>query len=508
MLTNIPIETRPTVISYESGTAGKTISSTSSATIITTTTNQSSSSSVANSGARAFLVRPEISAFNYTFRGLGKYTSNCFIQGKNTFMSKRTFTFESEEATYCTVHDEIMDYILLEDVDETWEKNDTICKVCYSELERKLGRSPKRVLYDTVIFDHKEKILQIKNNQLNLNSGSYGIETVSFMRDNIISLADELIYLSESFASEISNRISGNSAAYDQILKLKEFITSMPLNEKNEPILKGIGRDEAKKKKYIKLALFLIRFAGITDSTDVSSGSYSGLTASLKSHLISIIQLRKLIVIRITEWLRFLCGSFYEYIFSLEGLKIDYSFLNGLQIEFFSEEEINKLRISYENEIRIRDERIRILEIENSKLLKIHSELNINITNLNIHIENLKKEISLIRGDYENRISNLNIQINNYKHDIDNYLSQINNYRIEINNLEQRVVLVQNQPPEQVRKLNIKLILYYAFIFYILIFFIDYECIFNSIAYNSLFVFLLMNKDFFVSIAPSNIFFI
>lgn len=367
------------------------------------------------------VVRSEISQTNYTYRAKGKYTTEIF---KNSFSVgshlKKQIESEDFENAYCNEHEDLKEFIIFEDVNEEHRKYDNICKVCLSELNRNLKRQVKTQLWDTVILNHKDKIWQIQNNKLNINSVSYGSEAGSILRDSILTLADELIYISETFETEITSKIYINSTKTEQIKELKEFIGKISLNENNEPILKGIGKQEDLKKQYIKLALFLLQFSGIkTDSV----AQYS-LSASLKAHLIAIIQLRRLIVLKLTEWIRFLCGNFYEYIFSLEGLQVDYEFIRGLQIEFFSDEDYQKNESKYK-----------------------------------IMIEN-------IRIEYEKRISELNIQINHWtnkfkeielKYSTDNnvYIKQIENLKIQINELNIQITNIHNLHPKQVRALSL-----------------------------------------------------
>lgn len=388
-------------------------------------------------GSNMYVVRPEISQANYTYRAKGKYTTQIFNNSanvRNTNVQKE-FDFENLESIYCNEHEELNEYILFENVDQVHKIYDTICKNCLSELNRTRNRQFHAQLWDAVIFDNKDKIWQIKNNKLNLNNVSYVSEAGNILRDNIVTLADELIYVSESFESDITSKISFNNTKTKQIQKLKDFIGAMRLNANNEPLLDGIGKQEGLKKQYIKLALFLLQFGGIKSD---SISQYS-LSASLKAHLISIIQLRKLIVLRLTEWLRFLCGNFYEYIFSLEGLEVDYEFIRGLQIEFFSEEEY----------------------------MKIESKYRLIIDNLRNEYERKLSELNIQNINWTNKYRELEVK---YSTDINVYIKQIENYKIQFNELNMQITNYHNRPAKEVTIFifNLKLLLnlFYCFTFY------------------------------------------
>ena len=101
----------------------------------------------------------------------------------------------------------------------------------------------------------------------------------------------------------------------------------------------------------------------------------SGITQSLKNHILAMIALRKVMVLRITDWLRFLTGGFYDECFGVENLPVDENFRKNTNIDYVSEEELIKMRTFFENELRKRDEHIKYLEDENEKLRRQLKEL-------------------------------------------------------------------------------------------------------------------------------------
>merc|ERR1712032_87153 len=147
-----------------------------------------------------------------------------------------------------------------------------------------------------------------------------------------------------------------------ELLAIQVFIKSI-LNEKNEPKLREIGNNEELKKKYIKLAVFLLHHKPI----DSNTGHYEGISEKLMEHLRRIVQLRNIIGIQLTKWMEYLIRDMFGYIFGLEGKEIDQSFIRSLQIEYggVSEKTLNDMKLQYETQLKMKDERIRNLEKKN-----------------------------------------------------------------------------------------------------------------------------------------------
>ena len=213
-----------------------------------------------NQSVNNYVVRKE-STSEYTFTASGKYTNQVFKKKPLDGFAKRgtimpdnvEFDFDSTEGNYCNTHNEIKDYILFSKI-ENYRLYDTICKNCLSQLNRKGHVNAE--LFDNVIIDNKEKILEIRQNKVNLSGAS--AETLNVLKETILPLADELIFLSEVFDAEVLGKIGGNTAKADEIQKLKGFIDSIELTPNGDPNVFGIGKNEPLKHKYIKLALFLI----------------------------------------------------------------------------------------------------------------------------------------------------------------------------------------------------------------------------------------------------------
>jgi len=394
-----------------------------------------------NQSVNNYVVRKETTS-EYTFTASGKYTSQVFKKKPLDGFAKRgtimpdnvEYNFDSTEGNYCNTHNEIKDYILFSKI-ENYRLYDTICKNCLSQLNRKGHVNAE--LFDNVIIDNKEKILEIRQNKVNLSGAS--AETLNVLKETILPLADELIFLSEVFDAEVLGKIGGNTAKADELQKLKGFIDSIELTPNGDPNVFGIGKNEPLKHKYIKLALFLVNFAGVgNDDTD-----HRGITESIKSHMVRIIQLRKTIIIRITAWLKYLAGSFYEHAFSLEGIPVDEAFRRNLQIDYVSEEDLLRLKLFFEGELKKRDDRIRVLEDENARLRKELETLNGNMVVMNNEQEGIIAELRLKLQKLEAEwsfqqqtiggLTNENNRLNGLNAE---YLNQIEVFRREIAQLK------------------------------------------------------------------------
>jgi len=166
------------------------------------------------------------------------------------------------------------------------------------------------------------------------------------MEHSLQCLADEMILMSESFESEITNKISSERTSADQIKKIQLFISQI-LDSKDEPMMKNIGKNEELKVKYIKLASYLLHHKGIDGAEKTN---YEGISKSLINHLSKIISYRELFVQKISEWMRYLCGDLFGFVHQLEGLKVDQSFLTMIegQIEYGSGRSVSSTHTSSE----------------------------------------------------------------------------------------------------------------------------------------------------------------
>jgi len=192
---------------------------------------------------------------DYDFKAKGRYTGEVLskyqpkLSKRGSIIPNAEFNFDKMEANYCQEHGEIKDYILMSTPPQGYRIFDLICKNCLSQINYKNPNPVKADLFDTVIIDNKEKLLQIRQNKLDLQTGNSG-KIIQLIKETILPLSDELIFLSEDFDNQISGKISGNSAKAEEIAKLKNFINSIEFTSSGDPNVFGIGKNEPLKNKY------------------------------------------------------------------------------------------------------------------------------------------------------------------------------------------------------------------------------------------------------------------
>ena len=397
------------------------------------------------------------------FNSKGKYTKN--FQTPSTSLGESSmFSLDYLKTDLiCKLHSEYKDSFLFEKIDN-FNLYDRICKYCESEIKMKIRRTVNSQLYSEVIQENKDKILQIREKNISLDSFSTkrDDDCKNMLNDRIFPIADEIIDLADNFQKEILSKLTDNEF-FEQSNSLKEFITSMQFNSRGDPYLSNIGENASLKAKYIQLALFLVHFSGGKSN----SGTKKGISESLKTHLLNIIRLRKVIVRNFTEWLRFLIGDFYDFVFSAENLNSDNEFRNSLQIEFSSEEEIYKLKYYYENIIKQKDDKISLLILENEMLKNSNEE----IRKISEERDNLRMRVGSMQVDYDIQIKNLMLKFENLtkenvslRNNMNSYMLQIENYKEQINNLNYQLdefkfkISTLNEKDSEISKLKLSLV--------------------------------------------------
>ena len=363
-------------------------------------------------------VRRRESVMDYNFTSKGKYTAALrqgFTTSDASLSDSSDLTFDLKgDSLICPSHHQNKNIFLFADyvdVNPKFSKFSRICINCESEIKEEKGSIDSR-LYDIVIKQNKKKIREIRAGQVEMglfsNKNVVGCQQV--LDDVVYPFTDELIDLVGTFESSILARFceSGNSS---ELENLKNFINQMKLDANGDPLVEGIGLNKDREREYISLAIFLIYFQGVNKKTI----SYDGVSESLKSHLLKIIKLRKVIVRNTTEWLRFLIGDFYDFVFTTEGLSVDNQFRASLNIEYPSEEDLARLKHYYEQIIRQKDEQISALLSEKDKHLQIIEELKRNMNNMKIEFENTlrtelqnwKTKFAEMESKYQNELRGL-----------------------------------------------------------------------------------------------------
>jgi hypothetical protein len=242
--------------------------------------------------------------------------------------SENFTNFDDLDDHYNEEYKEIKDYFIMKPIAD-YKLYDTICISSLSELNREYDDAVKTKLYSAVILDNKSKIVEIKNNKIMFDNTYKANNIQSVMEHTLYTICDELLYLTQKFEKDIIDKICSQKSKADQIKKIQLFISEI-LDKNNEPQMKNIGQNLELKIKYIKLAHFLLHFKGFT-GLDID---YKGISESLKKHLLRIMELRDMLVKNITEWIKYLLGDVYGFVFKLEGVKIDQEFKNGLPVEY------------------------------------------------------------------------------------------------------------------------------------------------------------------------------
>ncbi len=305
---------------------------------------------------------------------------------------------------------------------EGYKMFDPVCKMTFEALKRKTKRSDLGVLYSSILLDNSDMIGRIKNNQQGYGEYTKASVISSYIHNNILTLANEFIELTEKFENDVIGKISVDKVSESEIAKLKNYVNTLEFDRENHPNLRDIGTKPDLMKGYLKLAIFFTRFTGFSSSTD-----RRGISENLRCHIVRLVQLRKLIVTRITDYLKYICKDVYEFIFSLEGMPADRDFLKSIPVEYVVEDP--EIRIRLEEELRKKDEIIRRLQEEldqKSKHLVQSSDLERTIHILQQTNSSLQIEIKRLNVIIEN------IQIEN------------NNYITEINSFKQRIVIIEN----------------------------------------------------------------
>ena len=384
----------------------------------------------------------------YSNSSKGKYFNTirkAFVSSNSSQSGQGDLTFDlKDDNLTCSEHSCVKNIFLVQDythIDTRFKKYSRICINCESNLKEKEGGPVHTALYDLIIRQNKAKIREIREEKIRFGGISeLQVQHCDKFYDDVIGgLSDEMLGLCEMFETEILTRFcdSGNS---EELEKLKKFINQMKLDAKGDPILDGIGRDKEREREYISLAMFLIYFQGLV----AQKVSYEGITQSLRNYLVKIISYRKAFVKRSTEWLRFLVGDFYDYLFTVEGLEIDNSFRSSLNIEYVSEEDLAKLKLYYEQIINQKNQNIEQISRTSKEQLALIDELRRTIAQNKIDYENsLRNKLDNLRTEYENQISTLNIEIKNIKFMLSEsegrFQSEIRSISLERDQLKQQI---------------------------------------------------------------------
>ena len=277
---------------------------------------------------------------------------------RNKAKGGKDFSFDQIEHIRCEKHFELKDYFMLSKTKEI-DLYEIICSTCLSDLNIEYDDNLKSKLYSRIILDQKEKIVQIKHDQINFELFTTTKSMQVHTHNDIMCIADELLNFNDSFENEVIDKMTTCKTSNEEIEKIKDFIMKI-LNKDNEPILKNIGQNEDLKIRYIHLAYFLLKFKVLKKE----EMDYNDLTKNLKKHILDIVQIRKRMNINIERWLRLVLGEFYSFSHELENIPYDQEFYRSIPIEYI---EKNSLI-----EIETLKEVIRSMARENNQLKDVN----------------------------------------------------------------------------------------------------------------------------------------
>ena len=297
-------------------------------------------------------------------RNKGKNTLRNNV-GKSDPFNEFSLNVSDLSLAKCPVHKEMREIILLSEVDK-FQKFERICVQCESEIKRNFPGKVNSELYNVIIEQNKEKIKKIKTMNVNIDltdNSNLGQKALNFSNESIEPIADEILDLVDSLNNQIITKLVDNGDKL-KFQELKEFINNMPFNNLGDPNLNLIGENQSLKAKYVALAIFLLKHntdSGLNLSKSINSVNLSKL---LIEYLKEITRLRKHIMSKFTDWLRFLTGDFYDYIFTLDRNDIDFNFRNSFQIDFINEEDLMRMKSLLELELIKRDDKLSSLFAE------------------------------------------------------------------------------------------------------------------------------------------------
>lgn len=364
-------------------------SNTNYTTITSSTTATTSTTTV--SGSNSTIIREETNSINFN-----EFRSKALKRAMSNNNSTSGFNIHDNSSLLDEEFKELKEYILLESYGNNM-KYSTICAARLSDLEREqeeLNVDVRKKLYSAVILDNKSKILNILRNEFDQTSITNADSLMVQLRIHLIQLADELMECSEYFELNVINKISINRVSNESLVELQTFIKSI-LNDRNEPNLREIGNNENLKKKYIKLAVFLLNFRGL----EQNSSERNGISECVMRHITRIVELRHKIVVTLSRWMEYLIREMFGYLFGLEGRQVDQSFISSISIEYgLSEKVLTEMRTNYENQLRIKNDRIAVLENElaDSREQVVESSSNEDselVSKLNEQIEFLNRKL-------------------------------------------------------------------------------------------------------------------
>ncbi len=310
--------------------------------------------------------------YNYTNsdeKSFYGYEYNDTKNNRNDFYDE-----ECQTELFCNYHKQMKENILLENAGE-YKKFTSLCPECLSSLERNLNRRLENELFVTVIEENKNFILYLKNKKIDLSSLDKKFELEKVREGTIGPYHDNMNKLKNEFQERILNRIfSKGHMDLNKLNDVQKFIETIELLPNGNPNLRNIGSRKDLQSKYIKLAMFLIKYNSLNDYKDFfndTEANHYGINNILKEYIKSFIANRKNFIDSSSYWLKYLIGDFYKYTTNLEKIPIDTVFEKEVTKDItFSQNtpDFNKFDIKSHKDFPLLMNKIETLERENNDL--------------------------------------------------------------------------------------------------------------------------------------------
>lgn len=347
--------------------------------------------------------------------------------------------------------------------------------------------------YSHILSEYAGVINQIKSagdlkDDKNLKYKAF-VEHCLKLNNEVEDSVDNIHNLIDTFNRDFIPGIYTKVAANEELMKLNEILKTITFNENGKPIYESIGKHPEREKQYVKLANILVAFKG--EKFDMNMV----FSSSLKQYLLSMLSYRMELIKKSDDFIKFLSGDFYKFIFTQENNNIDYEWLNSLNLKIFSDEEIRQIKATYDATINSQSTEISQLkaryaemEIELANRAKMNSSLETEIGNLQalnqkwqIRIQQLENEkgglvqaasnneqnvqqLNVLRLQYEKRLQELsdknkelNSLVESYSNDISKLKSQYTLIITENTNVSQAYEIKIREFERKINGLNLDL---------------------------------------------------
>jgi len=359
----------------------------------------------------------------------------------------------------CQQHHQVKDQIVFKDF-EKYKVGDAFCATCNDLLQDEYEIQGKQFLSKpshVLILRNAEKIIDIKKLDLdiiNRNLSSATPESTSSLevvKQNIEPIPGIFTNFIESVKTTLYARISGNSELINTIKDIKEFIDTMTLTPKGEPVLESIGNKEDLKIKYANLAKFLLHWNGLGEI----KGDFTGIVEHFKLIIQQYDEFRTANVKRMDALMISFLGPFYNFIFSLENRPADEEFRKLFLNEYRNEAWFISMTFQFQQELEKRDRKFKELEEKYAILLSEKTNLQAINYDYSMKVDDLNQKLISMRLEFESKIKTaLETLKNEYEKKINEVRAISNEWERKCNQLELNSKMAVSALEGQIATLN------------------------------------------------------